>query len=348
MLNDFLKQAFWPAMAGVLAALLILQYGNNNSGVKTQTDTVDSYAGAVELASPSVVNIYTRKIVLSQDQPRNLSSPQERVQQSLGSGVIMSDTGYILTNNHVIDGADQILVLLYDGREALATTVGSDPETDLAVLRIDLPNIQHAQVANAGELRVGDIVLAIGNPLGYGHSVSQGIVSALGRYGLQANRYEDYIQTDTAINRGNSGGALIDTQGRLLGINTLIGSVGISLAIPVNQALFVMNDLIEYGKVIRGWLGVSVQPLPMRTKDDGRVSQVLGVLGVSPESPAARANIQRGDIITHINGEPVTDGRLTMHRIALLRPGDHIDITLLRDGKTIDTNTVIGIQPTAS
>ncbi|PIE38609.1 MAG: protease [Gammaproteobacteria bacterium] len=347
MLKNFLKQAFWPAVAGVLGALLLLQHNPGGQSLSVQHKTIDSYADAVEVAAPSVVNIYTRTIVVSQDQQLTPSTPQERVQQSLGSGVIMSDKGYILTNNHVIDGADQILVLLYDGREAMATTVGSDPETDLAVLHVDLPNMQQAQIANEGELKVGDVVLSIGNPLGYGHSVSQGIVSALGRYGLQASRYEDYIQTDTTINRGNSGGALIDTRGRLLGINTLIGSVGISLAIPVNQALFVMNDLIEYGKVIRGWLGVSVQPLPTR-KGDGSVSQVLGVLGVSPDSPADRANIRRGDIITHINGEPVVDGRLTMHRIALLRPGDHIDVRLLRDGKAIDTNTVIGIRPTAS
>lgn len=350
MLKDFFKLSLWPAITGVLAALLILQQtGPDSSTPKTNNRAVDSYSSAVNIASPYVVNIYTRRFVNTSNEqnPRQMTpgSNQERVQQSLGSGVIMSEQGHILTNNHVIEGADQVLVLLYDGREALATPVGRDTETDLAVLKINLPNIQYAQVADSNALSVGDVVLAIGNPLGYGHSVSQGIVSALGRYGLQANRYEDYIQTDTAINRGNSGGALIDTRGRLLGINTLIGSVGISLAIPVNQALFVMNDLIQYGKVIRGWLGVSVQPLPART-EDGTVRNVLGVLAVSPDSPAATADIRRGDIITHINGEPVLDGRFTMHQIALLRPGERIDVRLLRGGTTLDTDTVIGIRPT--
>jgi serine protease DegS len=200
---------------------------------------------------------------------------------------------------------------------------------------------------------VGDVVLAIGNPLGFGHSVTQGIVSALGRYGVQPNVYEDYIQTDASIHLGNSGGALVDTRGRLLGINTLIYTgnsqgqnnatgIGISLAIPVNLAVFVMQDLIDYGEVIRGWLGVSVEPVAL-SSSDGNNSQALGVLEVARESPAAKAGVIRGDLITHIDGEPVRDGRLTMHRIALLRPGDSVDITVQRGKQSLDLSAVVGV-----
>jgi serine protease DegS len=356
LLKTILKLVTWPAIAGLLAALLILQRLDapgtllNGHGAPPS-----SYADAVRVAAPYVVNIYTSKVVKSRKNPwledpyfRNFfpreRRQRDRIQRSLGSGVIMSREGHILTNAHVIAGADEILVLLYDGREALARPVGSDPETDLAVLRIDLPDVDPALLADSDRVRVGDVVLAIGNPLGYGHSVSQGIVSALGRYGLQANTYEDYIQTDAAINPGNSGGALINTRGELLGINTLIGSVGIGLAIPSNLALFVMNDLIQYGEVIRGWLGVSVQPL--RAADELSNQQALAVIAVGSGSPARKAGIQPGDIITHIDGEPVADGRVTMHRIALLRPGDSITVTLLRGAETLEILTMVGARPT--
>jgi serine protease DegS len=351
VLKNLLKLVTWPAIAGLLAALLILER-LDDSARQNATPTVDSYAGAVQVAAPSVVNIYTAKVVKSRRNPwlddpyfRNFfpreQRQRERIQRSLGSGVIMSPEGHILTNNHVIAGADEIVVLLFDGREALATPVGSDPETDLAVLRIDMPEIQPARLADSNRIRVGDIVLAIGNPLGYGHSVSQGIVSALGRYGLQANTYEDYIQTDAAINPGNSGGALVNTRGELVGINTLIGSVGISLAIPANLALFVMGDLIQYGEVIRGWLGVSVQPL--RSTEGG---QALAVVSVGAGSPAEKAGIRVGDIITAFDGEAVIDGQETMHRIAMLRPGDAVTVSLLRDGETREITALVGIRPT--
>jgi serine protease DegS len=354
----------WPAIAGLLAALLILDrwvLPQKSTAQDTQLEPV-SYAAAVRAATPSVVNIYTAKLVV---QRRNTlrSSPllgnfathpsyRQRIERSLGSGVIMTEQGHILTNNHVIAGADAIQVMLYDGRSANAVVIGTDSATDLAVLKVDLPDLQPISLGDSDSARVGDVVLAIGNPLGFGHSVTQGIVSALGRFGLQLNTYEDYIQTDATIHLGNSGGALIDTRGRLLGINTLIYTagnqtenastgIGISLAIPESLAMFVMQDLINYGEVIRGWLGVSVEPIVVTPPSGGRQQQ-LSVVQVAPGGPAQKAGILVGDIITYINGEPVQDGRLTMHRIAMLRPGETISIVLERDRQSMELNAVVG------
>lgn len=356
----------WPAIAGLLAALLILDRwvlpANESIGGELQGPA--SYAHAVREATPSVVNIYTAKLVTSQRSPllndsyfRRFVQPQsqrQRIERSLGSGVIMTNEGHILTNNHVIAGADAIQALLHDGRSATAVVIGTDSATDLAVLRIDLPDLQPIKLADSNAARVGDVVLAIGNPLGFGHSVTQGIVSATGRYGLQLNTYEDYIQTDASIHLGNSGGALIDTRGRLLGINTLIYTasgqsrgdtatgIGINLAIPVNLATFVMRDLIDYGEVIRGWLGVSVDPVGMTTPA-GHTLQGLAVVSVAPASPAQKAGVRVGDIFTHINGEPVQDGKLTMHRIALLKPGDTVAIAIQRGQQNIELRPVVGV-----
>ena len=363
-MKSLLKFITWPTIAGLLAAVLILdrlmlpQDGTlSGEGVE-----VSSYATAVHAASPSVVNIYTAKLVTTSYNPllndriiRNYPTAQnqrQRVERSLGSGVIMSDEGYILTNNHLIAEADAIQVLLQDGRSSRAVVVGADQATDLAVLKIELANLQAMKPGHPNSARVGDIVLAIGNPLGFGHTVTQGIVSALGRYGLQANTYENYIQTDATIHQGNSGGALIDTRGRLLGINTLtftpgaqpssgLSASGISLAIPVDIALFVMQDLIDYGEVIRGWLGVRVNPVQKADSSNSQ-EQALIVVAVTQGSPAQKAGIELGDIITHIENEPVRDGRLTMHRIALLRPGDAIAVTVQRGQQSIDLQAVVG------
>ena len=221
---------------------------------------------------------------------------------------MLSTEGHIVTNNHVIEGADAIQVLLSDGRNAAARIIGTDPATDLALLQIDLPDLTAIKIGSSSEARVGDVVLAIGNPLGFGQSVTQGIISGLERYGLQTGLYESYIQTDAIIHQGNSGGALIDTRGRLLGINALIYTsdnqpasgrmgIGIGLAIPVDLARFVMRDLIEYGQVIRGWLGVQVEPRLRRGADtpDG---QALVVTGVAEGGPADKAGLQSGDVIT--------------------------------------------------
>ena len=360
-----LTDLVWPAIAGLFAALLILDrwvLPATTTDQKTRLEPI-SYATAVREATPSVVNVYTAKLVA---QRRNSllgnsyfgrfaqrPSQRQRIERSLGSGVIMTEQGHILTNNHVIAGADAIQVMLYDGRSAKALVVGTDSATDLAVLKIELPDLQPITLGNSDAARVGDVVLAIGNPLGFGHSVTQGIVSALGRSGLQLNTYEDYIQTDAIIHLGNSGGALIDTAGRLLGINTLIYTsnsqaqngttgIGISLAIPESLAVYVMRDLIAYGEVIRGWLGVSVEPIgAMAAAGDRR--QVLSVVEVASGSPAQKAGVQVGDQITHINGEVVQDARLTMHRIAMLKPGDTISISLQRDQQSLELQAVVGV-----
>ncbi|MEM8562279.1 MAG: trypsin-like peptidase domain-containing protein [Pseudomonadota bacterium] len=360
-----LKFLFWPAIAGLLAALLILDRwilpdATDNSSIDYEPV---SYASAVRLATPAVVNIYTEKRVNSRRNPlmddnffqqfARPSQQRQRIERSLGSGVIVTPQGHVLTNNHVIVGADAIRVLLQDGRYTNAQVIGTDPATDLAVLKIELPDLQPITLGDSNAARVGDVVLAIGNPLGFGHSVTQGIVSALGRYGLQANAYEDYIQTDATIHLGNSGGALIDTSGRLLGINTLIYTgnnngqsattgIGISLAIPVNLAVFVMQDLIDYGEVIRGWLGVSVE-VAGAPNGEGGIVRALEVVDVADNSPAKKAGVLPGDLITYINGERVRDGRLTMQRIAMLRPGDSVDITLIRDQQSLDLSAIVGV-----
>ncbi|RLA48858.1 MAG: protease [Gammaproteobacteria bacterium] len=362
-MKDSLKFITWPAIAGLLAALLILDrwvLPNTPAAGKPDQEPV-SYAHAVRHATPAVVNIYTAKLVSARHTPlledryfRKFAPPQrQRIEQSLGSGVIMTTRGHILTNNHVIAGADAIQVLLHDGRSANAVVIGTDPATDLAVLQIELSQLQPIALGDSNTARVGDVVLAIGNPLGFGHSVTQGIVSALGRYGLQQNTYEDYIQTDATIHQGNSGGALIDTRGRLLGINTLIYTAtnqatntatgtGISLAIPVNLAVFVMQDLIDYGEVVRGWLGVSVEPIGTASTGD-TVNQALRVVAVAPGGPAQKAGMRGGDVITHIDAEPVRDGRLTMHRIALLRPGDTVAVSVQRDEQSFELRAVVGV-----
>lgn len=356
-----LTDIFWPAMAGLLAALLILDRWvlPAQSSWRSGQQAVVSYAPAVREAAPAVVNIYTAKLVPQRINPlledtyfgRLIRPPsqRQRVARSLGSGVIMTDQGHILTNHHVIAGADAIQVMLNDGRSANAVVIGTDAATDLAVLQVDLPDVQPMLLGDSDKARVGDVVLAIGNPLGFRHTVSQGIISALGRYGLQSDTYEDYIQTDAVIHLGNSGGALINTEGRLLGINTLIYTandqarsastgIGISLAIPVNLAVFVMEDLIKYGEVIRGWLGVSAEPVSI-----GNQRLALAVVAVAANSPAQKAGLQAGDIITHINGEAVQDGRLTMHQIAMLKPGDSVDISLQREQQSVDLTAVVGV-----
>lgn len=351
----------WPALAGLFAALLILdRWVLPSASTGPAVRGPASYAAAVDSATPSVVNIYTytaklvtsrRRSLLGDDlltRMMPLPSRGQRIESALGSGVIMTNEGHILTNNHVIADADAIQVMLQDGRSASAVVIGTDPATDLAVLQVALEDLQPITLGDSNTARVGDVVLAIGNPLGFRHTVSQGIVSALGRFGLQSSTYEDYIQTDAIIHQGNSGGALIDARGRLLGINTLIYTgdtqarkatgIGISLAIPANLAVLVMRDLISYGEVIRGWLGVSAEPIRLETGQ-----QALAIVTVVGGSPAERAGLQPGDLVTDIDGEAVRDGRLTMHRIALLRPGEAVEISLLRGRQSMELTAVVGV-----
>lgn len=363
-MNAKLTHIVWPAIAGLLAALLILDRWvlPSQQPATNSSSAIASYSPAVSKATPSVVNIYTAKLVDAKPatatsnflSPRSTERPRRRnIERALGSGVIMTQQGHILTNSHVIRDADAIAVMLHDGRSASAKVIGSDSATDLAVLKIDLPDLQPIELGDSDTARVGDVVLAIGNPLGFGHSVSQGIVSALGRYGLQQSAYEDYIQTDATILLGNSGGALIDVNGKLLGINTMIytstngaranpAGIGIGLATPVNLAVFVMQDLIDYGEVIRGWLGVSVEPVGKRSVT-GTMMQLLMVASVAPGGPGQRAGIQPGDIVTHIDGEEVHDGRLTALQIARLRPGDKISIAVQRGQQSLELRAIVGV-----
>ncbi|MCG4451960.1 trypsin-like peptidase domain-containing protein [Pseudomonas sp. MMS21-TM103] len=366
----------WPLLVGVLLALLIIQYFPQWVGLPmhdvrlrqapaygpTQEGPV-SYADAVGTASPAVANLYTTKFINKPPQPMleddkfrkffgdNLPK-QRRMESSLGSAVIMSTEGYLLTNNHVVTGADQIVVALRDGRETMARIIGSDPETDLAVLKIDLPDLPAITLGRSDNIRIGDVTLAIGNPFGVGQTVTMGIISATGRNQLGLNTYEDFIQTDAAINPGNSGGALVDAHGNLVGINTAIfsdtgGSQGIGFAIPVKLALEVMRAIIEQGQVIRGWLGIEVQPLTPELAEsfglEGRPGIV--VAGIYRDGPAQKAGLQPGDLILNIDGEAAGDGRRSMNQVARTKPGEKIRIDIMRNGERQELSAEIGVRP---
>lgn len=358
----------WPALVGVLAAALILDKWVLEPPTLQPDAEVHSYRDAVSVATPSVVNIYTAKLVAERLDPRlnspllrqyrSRQGPRQRIERSLGSGVILTDLGHIVTNNHVIAGADAIQVLLADGRSANASVVGSDPDTDLAVLKIDLPDLTPIEIADTREVAVGDVVLAIGNPYGFGHSVSQGIVSGVGRFGLQLSTYEGYIQTDATIHLGSSGGALIDTMGRLVGINTLIYTangdapgetpgIGINLATPADLAALVLEDVVQYGRVVRGWLGVSVEVL-FSEDPSGRPLQQLIVTELAAGGPAERAGIRLNDIIVTMDGETVVDGRAAMLQIARLRPGHLLRVNLDRDGTPVVLEAIVGTRAPSS
>ena len=366
----------WPLLAGVLIALLIIQRYPQWVGLPSldvnlqqapQTTSVQqgpvSYADAVTIAAPSVVNLYTTKVINKPAHPLfedpqfrrffgDNSPKQKRMESSLGSGVIMSPEGYILTNNHVTSGADQIVVALKDGRETLARVIGSDPETDLAVLKIDLKTLPAITVGRSDNIRIGDVALAIGNPFGVGQTVTMGIISATGRNQLGLNNYEDFIQTDAAINPGNSGGALVDANGNLTGINTAIfsksgGSQGIGFAIPVKLAMEVMKSIIEHGQVIRGWLGIEVQPLTQELAESFGLSGRPGIVvaGIFRDGPAQKAGLQLGDVILSIDGEPAGDGRRSMNQVARIKPTDKVTIQVMRNGKEIKLTAEIGLRP---
>jgi len=321
-----------------------------------------SYSDAVAAAAPAIVNVHTAKVITRRAHPLledpifrhffgdRLGKPQREVETSLGSGVIISSQGYVLTNNHVIDGADEIQVLLSDGRSASAMVVGVDPDTDLAVLRIELDDIPTVVIGSSKDLRVGDVALAIGNPFGVGQTVTFGIISATGRDHLGINTYEDFIQTDAAINPGNSGGALINANGELIGINSAIysrsgGSQGIGFAIPVNLAKNVMKQIIEQGRVVRGWLGIEAQDLTPQLAESFGVKNTEGVLiaGVLRDGPADTAGILPGDVVTSIDDTPVADAQQAMKIISKKSPNTVIRIGGLRKGQPYITRAK-GIQ----
>lgn len=328
-----------------------------------------SYARGVGQAAPSVVNVFTTKVVTQRPHPflndpfmqrffgdNPQFAPRQRLESSLGSGVIISDKGYIITNNHVIDGADEIQIALSDGRSAQAQVVGTDHETDVAVLKIDMAKLPSIVIGQSDALQVGDVVLAIGNPFGVGQTVTHGIVSATGRTHLGINTFENFIQTDAAINPGNSGGALVNTEGELIGINTAIfsrsgGSQGIGFAIPLSLARGVMEQIIEHGRAIRGWLGVEVQGItPQLAESFGLGADAKGVIiaGVLSDSPAAQAGIKPGDIVIQINDKPITEPAELLSTVAQTAPGENIKIVGLRNGSAFDLQAKVAERPTRS
>ncbi len=322
-----------------------------------------SYSDAVRKAAPAVVSIFTSKEV---KRPRNpfMNDPlfrrffgdrfedEDQRAFSLGSGVIISSQGYILTNQHVVEAADEIEVALSDGKKLAARVVGSDPETDLAVLHVDAQNLPPITLGQAENLKVGDVVLAIGNPLGVGQTVTMGIISALHRTGLRINTFENFIQTDAAINQGNSGGALIDASGNLVGINTAIlsqsgGSIGIGFAIPVSTAKQVMDQLIATGAVTRGWVGVELQEITPELADSFKLGSTSGVLvaGVQRGSPADRAGVKPGDIVLTVDGKPVRDPDSMRGLIVALAPGQQIRFKLKRNQRELELPVQVGKRP---
>jgi serine protease DegQ len=323
-----------------------------------------SYSEGVRKAVPAVVNIFTSKAVKAQRQPfmddplfRQFFGDQfESDQRSvgLGSGVIVSSKGYILTNHHVIEQADEIEVATADGKKFKARVVGSDPETDIAVLRVDIQGLPAITFGNDVSLRPGDVVLAIGNPFGVGQTVTMGIVSAVGRSHLGINTFENFIQTDAAINPGNSGGALIDSQGNLVGINTAIysqsgGSLGIGFAIPVSSARQVMEQIIETGSVTRGWIGVEAQEITPELAESFKLPSASGALiaGVLRGGPADKAGVKPGDILAAVDDKPVTDPQSMLNLVAALVPGKPAALKLMRDQKNLVVRVDVGKRPKA-
>nr|WP_010132506.1 trypsin-like peptidase domain-containing protein [Microbulbifer agarilyticus] len=369
-LQRFVQDWAIPAVIGLaVAAALLLVFPHLRGTVNTPATGAASgpvsYAAAVNLAGPAVVNVFSR--IPLRNHPLathplfpyflNRMTPleRERLQQSLGSGVIVSEDGYLLTNFHVISGAEQVSVVLADGREGQVSLVGASAEFDLAVLKIDLPNLTAIEVGDPDQAQVGDVVLAIGNPWGVGQTVTQGIISATER-DLRNTGVGDYLQnflqTDAAINPGNSGGALVDAHGKLLGINTRVldqaaSTSGISFAIPSNIALKVMQDIIEFGRVVPGWLGIDADNLNPKLARSLNLPSTNGVivLGVDKRGPAHQAGLKPGDVITHINATPINDGVHGYAAMATLRPGEVVTITYIRKGDILATRAVVSERP---
>src|SRR5688500_14464849 len=333
------------------------------TGPLPQAARVGSYHEAVQRAAPSVVNIFTSKEIRSPRHPL-LNDPtfrrffgdqlpdESQRASSLGSGVIVSNTGFVLTIHHVVEAADEIEVALADGKKLLAKVVGNDPETDLAVLRVNADNLPAITFGSSDALKVGDVVLAIGNPFGVGQTVTGGIVSALGRTGLGINTFENFIQTDAPINPGNSGGALIDAGGNLVGINTAIfsrsgGSMGIGFAIPVSTAKVVLEQIVKSGSVTRGWIGVEVQEITPALAESFRLGAQRGALiaGVLRGGPADKAGVKPGDVLVEVQGKPVADPTAMLNLIAALPPGAAAKMKIKRQGQDVEATINVGRRP---
>lgn len=335
-----LKRILWPILIGAVLAIVLLiifpSLRNNNhlsiADVIFNNDPL-SYNQAVKAAAPAVVNIYSRSINTTEQTDKKGITP-------LGSGVIMSNNGYIITNFHVIENAEQIIVALQDGRIFNASSIGSDRLVDIAVLKIESSNIPVIPINLAREPKIGDVVLAIGNPYNIGQTITQGIISATGRDGLSPLRRQNFIQTDASINHGNSGGALVNTKGELVGINTLTFSKsntddipeGIGFAIPTALATKIMSKLIRDGKIIRGYIGIDgLEFSPTQNPSDHPV--VLGILVTNTDGPAKRAGIQINDILISVNNNPVKSIIETMDQIAEIKPGTTVPVIILRNGE---------------
>ena len=333
-----------------------------------------SYAPVVKKVTPAVVKIVTTtKITESPQQFPGMDDPfwrhffgeqggpmmpnggrgQSEIQHGLGSGVIITKDGYILTNNHVVDGAKEVKVTLMDGREFTAKVVGRDPKSDVAVVKINANDLPTVPLADSSKVEIGDVVLAIGNPFGVGQTVTSGIVSAKDRGNVGIEDFEDFIQTDAAINPGNSGGALVDIDGRLIGINTAIlsrsgGSVGVGFAIPSNRARAVMESLVQYGKVSRGYLGVVIQPVTPDLQSafnlkDNTKGALIG--DVTPNSPAEKAGLKNGDIVTQFNHHAINDSHQLQLEVAAVKPGTTVPVEIIRDGSTKTLDVTVKSQP---
>jgi serine protease Do len=354
--------------------VIVLAKANTASKVAVSKDTVnllgklsDALADVATAVRPAVVNISTTSTVKVEENPfgNMLNDPffrhffgdqfgpqgQKRTYKSsaLGSGVIVSEDGYILTNNHVVKGADEIKVTLFDKREFKGKVVGSDARTDLAVVKIAARNLPALRFGESGNMKIGDIVLAVGNPFGLNQTITMGIVSAVGRSNVGVADYEDFIQTDAAINPGNSGGALVNGSGELVGINTAIfstsgGYMGIGFAIPSDMAKTVMDSIIKHGKVIRGWLGVTIQDLTPDLAKSLNIKNTEGALvsGVEQDSPADKGGVKRGDLITALNGKQATDSRSLRNMVAAISPGTKVELTVVRDGKEKTLTITLG------
>ncbi|HUP94240.1 MAG TPA: Do family serine endopeptidase [Burkholderiales bacterium] len=326
---------------------------------------ISSFSDAAKRAGPAVVNIYTTKEMKIQKQPfmddpvfRHFFGEQFDAQTkksaNLGSGVIVSEQGYILTNSHVVEAADEIEVALADTRRTRARVVGTDPETDLAVLKIELPTLPSILFGQSDQARVGDVVLAIGNPFGVGQTVTLGIISATGRSHLGINTFENFIQTDAAINPGNSGGALVDTSGQLIGINTAIysrtpggASLGIGFAIPASTAKQVLEQIMQSGQVTRGWIGVGVQDMTRELSESFKLPEIRGALitEVFRGTPADKGGIKLGDILVAVEGKPVTDSSSMLNLVAALNPGKQATLKVVRNQRETDLRVIIGRRP---
>jgi serine peptidase DegS len=344
----FVLVYLWPSLAERLA-------GDDEPLPEAAAPAPVSYADAVNRTAPAVVSIYTRSL---EPQPVDDEALQRRgyrylirMRQDMASGVLLSEDGYILTNHHVINRVQNIRIALWDGRIAPVKIVGSDPATDLAVLKVNLSGLPVAPVAEIPAVRVGDVVLAIGNALGLSHTVTMGIVSATGRNDLRSLLYEDFIQTDAAINAGNSGGALINADGELIGINTRNldsrqGAQNIGFAIPIGLALNVMNQIIDYGSVRRGWLGATFSDLrPTALADGSMIRRGIGVREVSKDGPAWNAGIRQGDVILALDDEPLVDANQFLLVISQRIPGSQVELQVSRDSSTFETYATLLQQP---